>query len=104
MPRLQSGTEKKQGRDPNTKGGGMEITPDRNILIGPSAKEVPDKQETRTTDEELGFIMAINENPEVSERDIIRLFAGSRPADFSEDFQIGMSEVTRGLEIGRAHV
>lgn len=89
--------EKKQGRDPNSKGGGMEFTPDRNILIGPSATEVPDKQETRTTDEELGFIMAINENPEVSERDIIRLFAGSRPADFSEDFQIGMSEVTRGL-------
>ena len=89
--------EKKQARDPNSKGGGMEFTPSGNILIGPSAKEVPDKEDTRTTAEELGFVWAINENPEVSQRDIIRLFAGSRPADFSEDFQIGMSEVTCGL-------
>ena len=89
--------EKKQARDPNSKGGGMEFTPSGNILIGPSAKEVPDKEDTQTTAEELGFIWAINENPEVSQRDIIRLFAGSRPADFSEDFQVGMSEVTCGL-------
>ena len=89
--------EKKQGRDPNSKGGGMEFTPSGNILIGPSAMEVPDKEDTRTTAEELGFIMAINENPDVSEADIIRLFAGSRPADFSEDFQIGMSEICRGF-------
>ena len=89
--------EKKQGRDPNSKGGGMEFTPSGNILIGPSAKEVPDKEDTRTTAEELGFIWAINENPEVTQRDIIRLFAGSRPADYSEDFQIGMSEVCHGL-------
>lgn len=89
--------EKKQGRDPNSKGGGMEFTPDYNILIGPSATEVPDKEDTETTAEELDFVMAVNENPEVSERDIIRIFAGSRPADYSEDFQVGMSEVCRGL-------
>ena len=87
--------EKKQGRDPNSKGGGMEFTPSGNILIGPSAVEVPDKEDTETTAQELEWIMRINENPDTSTADIIRIFAGDRPADFSEDFQVGMSDITR---------
>ena len=85
--------EKKQGRDPNSKGGGMEFTPSRNILIGPSAHEVPNKEDTRTTKEDLDWIWNINENPEVSQADIIRVFSGVRPADFSEDFQVNSSEI-----------
>lgn len=85
--------EKKQGRDPNSKGGGMEFTPSRNILIGPSAREVPDREDTRTTREDLDWIWRINENPDVTQADIIRVFSGVRPADFSEDFQVNMSEV-----------
>ena len=85
--------EKKQKRDPNSKGGGMEFTPSRNILIGPSAREVPDREDTRTTREDLDWIWQINENPDVTQADIIRVFSGVRPADFSEDFQVNMSEV-----------
>lgn len=83
----------KQKRNPESKGGGMEFTPSYNILIGPSAEERPDKEDVETTTEDLEFIMKINENPDVSNRDIIRIFAGTRPADFSEDFVIGMSPV-----------
>ncbi len=83
----------KQKRNPESKGGGMEFTPSGNILIGPSATERPDKEDVETTREDLDFIMKINENPDVSEKDIIRIFAGTRPADFSEDFVIGMSPI-----------
>lgn len=85
----------KQKRNPESKGGGMEFTPSQNILIGPSATERPDKEDVETTAEDLEFIMKVNENPEVSEKDIIRIFAGTRPADFSEDFVIGMSPIAR---------
>jgi len=82
-----------QKRNPESKGGGMEFTPSGNILIGPSATEVPNKEDVETTPEELDFVMRINENPDVSKADIIRIFAGVRPADYSEDFVIGMSPI-----------
>jgi len=86
-----------QKRNSESKGGGMEFTPSRNILIGPSATEVPDKEDVETTSEELDFVMRINENSKVSKADIIRIFAGARPADYSEDFVIGMSPVAHGF-------
>jgi glycerol-3-phosphate dehydrogenase len=86
-----------QKRNSESKGGGMEFTPSGNILIGPSAVEVPYKEDVETTSGELDFIMRINENPQISKADIIRIFAGARPADYSEDFVIGMSPVAHGL-------
>lgn len=86
-----------QHRNAESKGGGMEFTPSGNILIGPSATEIPNKEDVETTAEELEFIMRINENPNVSQADIIRIFAGARPADYSEDFVIGMSPIAHGF-------
>lgn len=86
-----------QHRNADSKGGGMEFTPAGNILIGPSATEVPNKEDVETTAEELDFIMRINENPAISKSDIIRIYAGIRPADYSEDYVIGMSPITHGF-------
>ncbi len=80
-----------------SKGGGMCVTPERNILLGPSATEVPDKEDVDTTDAGLAYAMAKNQNPNVGKANIIRIFAGTRPADFKEDFVIEMSEKTHGF-------
>lgn len=85
-----------------SKGGGTDLTPSKNILLGPSATEVPDKEDIETTPEDLEYTMSRNDNPDVSRADIIRIFAGARPADFKEDFVVEASEVTPGLIIAGA--
>ena len=84
-------------KNKESKGGGMCRTPEWNILLGPSATEVPDKEDNTTTKEDLDYAMATNQNPEVSKADVIRIFAGVRPADYKEDFVIEMSPVTHGF-------
>ncbi|MDR1530966.1 MAG: FAD-dependent oxidoreductase [Clostridiales bacterium] len=79
-----------------TKGGGMCRTPEWNILMGPSAVEIPDKEDLSTSPEELAYSMGRGEGP-APYGDIIRFFAGNRPADYSEDFVIEMSPVTHGF-------
>ncbi len=80
-----------------SKGGGMCLTPEHNILLGPSATEVPNKEDVDTTPEDLAYAMSRNTNPYVGYGDIIRIFAGTRPADFKEDFIIEMSHKTHGF-------
>lgn len=84
-------------RDSESKGGGMDLTCSGNILIGPSAVEIPDKENTETTEIDLEYCMSKNQNDEVTEKDIIRIFAGARPADLSEDFVIELSPKVDGL-------
>lgn len=79
-----------------TKGGGMCHTPEGNVLMGPSAMEVPDKEDKSTDPTSLGYAMGRGDNS-VQYGDVIRFFAGSRPADYKEDFIIEMSEVTDGF-------
>jgi len=81
----------------NSKGGGMCRTPERNILMGPSAKEIPDKEDLSVTPEELAFALGRGKRCGISYGDVIRPFAGIRPADFTEDFIIEMSPVTDGF-------
>ncbi len=66
-------------------------------MLGPSATEVPDKEDTTTTPEDLAYAMGRNRNENVSYANIIRIFAGVRPADYKEDFVIEMSPVTHGF-------
>lgn len=84
-------------KNKESKGGGMCRTPEWNILLGPSATEVPDKEDNTTTPEDLDYAMATNSNEEAGRGDIIRIFAGVRPADYKEDFIIEMSPVTHGF-------
>ena len=79
-----------------TKGGGMCHTPEGNILMGPSAVEIPDKEDKSTDAKSLSYAMGRGDE-NIQYGDVIRFFAGSRPADYKEDFVIEMSEVTDGF-------
>ncbi len=79
-----------------TKGGGMCHTPEGNILMGPSAMEIPDKEDKSTDPKSLGYAMGRGDD-HIQYGDVIRFFAGSRPADYKEDFIIEMSDVTDGF-------
>lgn len=84
-------------KNSESKGGGMCRTPEWNVLLGPSATETPDKEDNTTTPDDLEYAMDTNQDPSVSTADIIRIFAGVRPADYKEDFVIEMSPVTHGF-------
>lgn len=84
-------------KNSESKGGGMCRTPEWNVLLGPSATETPDKEDNSTTVEDFEYAMETNQDPNVSAADVIRLFAGVRPADYTEDFIIEMSKVTHGF-------
>lgn len=81
----------------SSKGGGMGTTYDENILLGPSAIEVPDKEDKETSRGEIDFCMSRNCKKELGYKDIIRIFSGTRPATFTEDFFIEASPKTFGL-------
>lgn len=85
-----------QNMKKETKGGGMCHTPEGNILMGPSAIEVPDKEDKSTDAQSLSYAMGRG-NENIQYGDVIRFFAGSRPADYKEDFFIEMSPVTDGF-------
>ncbi|MDR0759332.1 MAG: FAD-dependent oxidoreductase [Treponema sp.] len=90
------GSPQKKGNS-ESKGGGMCRTPEWNILMGPSATEVPDKEDLSSTPEDLAYAMSLGEEYGIGNGDIIRFFTGSRPADYKEDFFIEMSPVTGGF-------
>ena len=95
---ISDGGEKVQNKkNVESKGGGMCRTPEWNILLGPSATEVPDKEDNSTSAEDMAYTMGTNINPNAGDKDIIRIFAGVRPADYTEDFIIEMSPVTHGF-------
>ena len=89
------GAQKKGNTE--SKGGGMCRTPEWNILMGPSATEVPDKEDLSSTPEDLAYAMSLGEKYGIGNGDIIRFFTGNRPADYKEDFFIELSPVTRGF-------
>ena len=85
-----------QNMKSETKGGGMCHTPEGNILMGPSAEEIPDKEDKSTDAKSLSYAMGRGDGS-VQYGDVIRFFASSRPADYKEDFFIEMSPVTNGF-------
>lgn len=88
----------KQKANAESKGGGMCRTPEWNVLMGPSATEVPDKEDLASTPEDLAYAMGrANADSPMTYGDIIRFFTGSRPAEYTEDFIIEMSPVTDGF-------
>lgn len=81
---------------PNEMGKGALVTPtvDGNLLIGPSAIEQEDKDDTDTTSEGLDFVLskALKSVPSVSLRGAITSFSGVRAHPKTDDFIIGWSE------------
>lgn len=80
---------------PNKMGKGVLVTPtvDGNLLIGPSALDVEDKEDVDTTPQGLDFIVekAKKSVPTLNIRGAITSFAGMRAHPITDDFIIGFS-------------
>ncbi len=80
---------------PNKMGKGVLVTPtvDGNLLVGPSALDVDDKEDVDTTPEGLDFIVekAKKSVPTLNIRGAITSFAGMRAHPVTDDFIIGFS-------------
>lgn len=80
---------------PNKMGKGVLVTPtvDGNLLIGPSALDVEDKEDVDTTPQGLEFIVekAKRSVPTLNIRGAITSFAGMRAHPVTDDFIIGFS-------------
>lgn len=90
-------TSQPKTKNSESKGGGMCRTPEWNILMGPSATEVPDKEDLSSSHVDLAYAMSFGEQYGIGYGDIVRFFAGNRPADYKEDFFIELSPVTAGF-------
>lgn len=86
---------------PNEMGKGILVTPtvDGNLLIGPTALNIEDKDDTDTTPEGLAEIVkkALKSVPTVSVRNAITSFAGVRAHPVNDDFIIGWSSESDGF-------
>lgn len=85
--------------DANTKGGGLMMTVDGNIEMGPTASEVPDKEDVSVSATGLGRILS-RFSPLVEgigQSGVIAYFSGLRAATYTEDFHIGPSRYVDGL-------
>jgi glycerol-3-phosphate dehydrogenase len=91
--------EFKLPRNEHTKGGGVLKTADGNINFGPSAFEVPDKEDTSISKEDLDNILekyatVFSYFPKKS---VITYFSGLRACTYKEDFIIKPSKNVKGL-------
>ena len=86
---------------PTKMGKGVLVTPTRhgNILVGPTATDVTDKDDVATTPEELAsaFDRALLTMPSLNRRNIITQFSGLRAHLDTDDFVIGESAAVKGL-------
>lgn len=86
---------------PTKMGKGVLVTPTchGNILVGPTATDVTDKDDVATTPEELAsaFDRALLTMPSLNRRNIITQFSGLRAHLNTDDFVIGESAAVKGL-------
>lgn len=82
-----------------TKGGGLIPTVHGNLLLGPTAKEVPFKEDYSTDEDSLNEL--IKRHAKLVEglglRDVITYFAGTRAATYKEDFIVEKSKKVKNL-------
>lgn len=82
-------------------GKGILVSPtvDGNILVGPTADNIDDKDDKITTGagQKVAFDGARKSVPTVSERDVITSFSGIRPIGGKEDFILGFSDADKSL-------
>ena len=85
---------------PSAKTRGVLVIPtvDDNILIGPTADDVEDKQDKKTTKEGLAMVkeQALHMIPGLRFEDTITQFVGVRPARLPEGYDIRFSEKVKG--------
>lgn len=77
-------------RDNTTKGIAVIHTVGKNMILGPDAREIPDREDTSTDAETVDFIL--NEQfktaEEVCRGDVIAYFSGVRSPTYEEDFHV----------------
>ncbi len=82
-------------------GKGILVSPtvDGNILVGPTAETIDEKEDKVTTNagQKTAFDGARRSVPTVSEREVITSFSGVRPIGDKEDFIIGFSDADKSL-------
>lgn len=81
-----------------TKGGGLVVTPEGNVLVGPTARELPGREDYATDPAELRELerhLALNLKLSMSQ--VITYFAGVRPCSYEEDFIVERSERVANL-------
>ncbi len=82
----------------HSKGGGLVLTVEGNVLVGPNAKEVPYREKYDTEKEDIDELMKhINLNKNLGRQDIITYFAGIRACTYGEDFIIQKSKKVENL-------
>jgi len=101
--------DKREGEDvahtlfqpPGKMGKGILVTPtvDGNLLTGPTARDIEDKDDTATTDIGIGevLIKSAMSVPGLNRRGVIRTFAGLRAQASTGDFILGESKAVPGL-------
>ncbi len=86
---------------PSKLGKGILVTPtvDGNLLLGPSAVDIEDKEDTTTTAKGLQYVIraAKRSIPDMNLRDTIASFAGLRAVADTDDFVIQASENAKGF-------
>lgn len=83
----------------HTKGGGTTQTVDGNILIGPDAEEIPQREDFSTSRASLDSVIAKQKHnaEKLSYGDVITYFAGVRPCNYEEDFVIRKGITTENI-------
>ncbi len=83
----------------HTKGGGVIHTVDNNVLLGPNAIEVPDREDYTTDIESIDSIIKKQRiiQDKVGKGDVITYFAGERPATYEEDFVVRRGIFTKNI-------
>ncbi len=81
-----------------TKGGGLVLTPEGNVLAGPTARERPGREDYSTSAAELRELERhLKINTKLSLSQVISYFAGVRPCSYEEDFIIEKSRRVANL-------
>jgi len=86
-------------RTNNTKGGGASLTPEGNMLWGPTATDTPFKEVKSVEPQDLEYILQLGSGvtDEIKKNEIITFFSGVRAADYKEDFIIEASRKLKGF-------
>jgi glycerol-3-phosphate dehydrogenase len=85
-------------KNSHSKGGGIVLCVEGNLLLGPTAEEVPDREDFSTDRETFGELLEqLNLNTELKSSHIINYYSGVRAASWDEDFIIETSEKVSNL-------
>ncbi|MGN0526115.1 MAG: NAD(P)/FAD-dependent oxidoreductase [Acutalibacteraceae bacterium] len=86
---------------PTKMGKGVLVSPtvDGNLIVGPSAEDIDDSDDTSTTEVGLDkvYVNAVKSVPQVSLRNAITSFSGNRAHPTTDDFIIGSSKVNKNF-------